>query len=256
MAYSLMGIFGVNMPILHGEGEEAFIRLQQKIMQFSDDETIFAWRSRDLGHPQKPEGLLTRSPSWFQGSSGFLPSIYFHRTSPTVMTYFGLHFTNFGLNFAPYIAYGQDWLICPAPGRLAYSCNTDYLGVLNCKVDGKGPVLISLIRTKDQTHNQFLRVGTHQLWFWTQQWTVKSYNELQSDIFVRQKSLSLINRRKEESQLFSFHFFASASLRNKVKLVEWFPRHGWDLSSTFKPLYEVEQWHAIELEKMISTKPR
>ncbi|KAI1152223.1 hypothetical protein F4825DRAFT_327318 [Nemania diffusa] len=43
-AYSLMGIFDVNMPLLYGEGStKAFLRLQQEILRASDDQTIFAW---------------------------------------------------------------------------------------------------------------------------------------------------------------------------------------------------------------------
>jgi hypothetical protein len=42
-AYALMGIFDVNMPLLYGEGEKAFIRLQEEIMKTSDDQSIFAW---------------------------------------------------------------------------------------------------------------------------------------------------------------------------------------------------------------------
>jgi hypothetical protein len=39
-AYSLMGLFGVNMPPLYGEGEKAFHRLQLEILKISDDESI------------------------------------------------------------------------------------------------------------------------------------------------------------------------------------------------------------------------
>ena len=42
LAYSLMGIFSVNMPMLYGEGAKAFISLQEEIMKASDDETLFA----------------------------------------------------------------------------------------------------------------------------------------------------------------------------------------------------------------------
>lgn len=48
MAYSLMGIFDVNMPLLYGEGQKAFIRLQHEIVRVSDDESIFAWTDSDL----------------------------------------------------------------------------------------------------------------------------------------------------------------------------------------------------------------
>ena len=46
-AYSLMGIFGVNMAMIYGEGEQAaFYRLQKEIFEIYPDHSIFAW---DLG---------------------------------------------------------------------------------------------------------------------------------------------------------------------------------------------------------------
>ncbi|GKT93555.1 heterokaryon incompatibility protein [Colletotrichum tofieldiae] len=46
LAYCLMGLFGVNVPVLYGEGlAGAFRRLQHGIISTSPDETIFAWRA-------------------------------------------------------------------------------------------------------------------------------------------------------------------------------------------------------------------
>jgi Heterokaryon incompatibility protein (HET) len=46
IAYSLFGIFDVNMPLLYGEGQQkAFLRLQEEIMKSSDDHTLFAWNT-------------------------------------------------------------------------------------------------------------------------------------------------------------------------------------------------------------------
>ncbi|KIK22877.1 hypothetical protein PISMIDRAFT_101532, partial [Pisolithus microcarpus 441] len=42
-AYSLMGLFGVNMPMLYGEGKKAFQRLQLEIIRVSGDQSILAW---------------------------------------------------------------------------------------------------------------------------------------------------------------------------------------------------------------------
>ncbi|KAI0746304.1 hypothetical protein C8Q80DRAFT_1105664 [Daedaleopsis nitida] len=42
-AYSLMGIFGVNMPTIYGEGRRAFRRLQEEIMKNVPDHTLFTW---------------------------------------------------------------------------------------------------------------------------------------------------------------------------------------------------------------------
>jgi hypothetical protein len=45
VAYCLLGLFSVNMPLLYGEGPRAFMRLQEEIMKISDDQSIFAWAS-------------------------------------------------------------------------------------------------------------------------------------------------------------------------------------------------------------------
>lgn len=62
-AYCLMGIFEVNMPMLYGEGNNAFFRLQQEIIKYSDDHTIFAW---PICREDQP-GLLADGPEAFAG---------------------------------------------------------------------------------------------------------------------------------------------------------------------------------------------
>ena len=64
MAYSLMGIFDVNMPLLYGEGKKAFTRLQHEIVKISNDESIFAWRDVDFVE----SGLFAQSPKAFAES--------------------------------------------------------------------------------------------------------------------------------------------------------------------------------------------
>ncbi|SPO00792.1 uncharacterized protein DNG_03540 [Cephalotrichum gorgonifer] len=44
VAYCLLGLFDISMPILYGEGaEKAFMRLQRKILKTTVDTSIFAW---------------------------------------------------------------------------------------------------------------------------------------------------------------------------------------------------------------------
>ncbi|KAK4164699.1 hypothetical protein QBC43DRAFT_210237, partial [Cladorrhinum sp. PSN259] len=43
-AYSLLGLLGVTMPPIYGEGEYAFARLQLEVIKRCDDESIFACR--------------------------------------------------------------------------------------------------------------------------------------------------------------------------------------------------------------------
>ncbi|TBU62779.1 HET-domain-containing protein, partial [Dichomitus squalens] len=42
-AYSLLGIFDINMHTLYGEGERAFRRLQEEILRRVPDQSLFAW---------------------------------------------------------------------------------------------------------------------------------------------------------------------------------------------------------------------
>ena len=69
-AYSLLGIFDVSMPMLYGEGEKSFGRLQEEILRHSDDQSIFAW-DRGLGGTfGGHSGILAASPSNFVTCQG------------------------------------------------------------------------------------------------------------------------------------------------------------------------------------------
>lgn len=45
-AYSLLGIFGVHLSPIYGEGRNAFLRLQEEIIKTIPDQSIFAWGAR------------------------------------------------------------------------------------------------------------------------------------------------------------------------------------------------------------------
>lgn len=63
VAYSLMGIFDVNMPLIYGEGRKAFIRLQEEILKETDDHSIFAWKQDIDCRDQASTGLVTVCPN-------------------------------------------------------------------------------------------------------------------------------------------------------------------------------------------------
>jgi hypothetical protein len=72
IAYCLLGLFGVNMSLLYGEGERAFIRLEETIIESSDDHSIFAWTLR--GELERTNGgLLATSPLQFKHSGSIIP---------------------------------------------------------------------------------------------------------------------------------------------------------------------------------------
>lgn len=71
MAYCLLGLFDVNMPLLYGEGTKAFLRLQEEIVRNIDDHTIFAWR-RSTFSPLCV-GMFADSPEAFAHSTNTIP---------------------------------------------------------------------------------------------------------------------------------------------------------------------------------------
>lgn len=71
IAYCMLGIFNVSMPFLCGEKGKAFIRLQEEIMEDSDDQTLFAWENEDIS-PDKWRGLLAYSPAEFENSGDII----------------------------------------------------------------------------------------------------------------------------------------------------------------------------------------
>ena len=88
MAYCLLGIFDVNMPMLYGEGSKAFIRLQEEIIRQNNDLSLFAWRT--AATDQLHHGILAGSPSEFS-NSGSITLINGTNTNPDfVMTNKGL----------------------------------------------------------------------------------------------------------------------------------------------------------------------
>ncbi|KAK4108513.1 HET-domain-containing protein [Canariomyces notabilis] len=91
-AYCLLGLFGVNMPMLYGEGEKAFIRLQEEIMKDTSDESLFEWRD-ESADPKALTGLLATSPSMFKDSGGFFSYYDWEPRAPFFKTNQGIQIT-------------------------------------------------------------------------------------------------------------------------------------------------------------------
>ena len=83
IAYCLMGVFNISMPLLYGEGSKAFIRLQEEIVKNSEDQSIFAW---DYSHHDTTiydvngnpvllanDGIFAEHPIVFKHSKDLVP---------------------------------------------------------------------------------------------------------------------------------------------------------------------------------------
>lgn len=129
MAYCLMGVFGVNMPLLYGEGGiRAFLRLQNEILRTTDDQTIFAW-SLPPGEKDArgASGLLAESPGYFQHA----PNMYYMPGWSQSESSIPWSMTNQGLMVQLYLR--------PTKSDLSAEEDTtdEFLAVLDCSAEIK-----------------------------------------------------------------------------------------------------------------------
>ncbi|KAI1387817.1 HET-domain-containing protein [Hypoxylon trugodes] len=91
VAYCLLGLFDVNMPLLYGEGSaKAFIRLQEEIIRTTNDHTVFCW-SRSSGHvPEEWTSMLAPSPAAFRDAGEYVTIDAWEAPMPYSMTNLGL----------------------------------------------------------------------------------------------------------------------------------------------------------------------
>lgn len=90
-AYSLLGIFGVSMPMLYGEGTQAFFRLQEQLLRTRDDQTIFAWTGLDSQTPMSialtdtPDDFVRLPPTFH-----WIPTTELERRKPPLISSDGI----------------------------------------------------------------------------------------------------------------------------------------------------------------------
>jgi hypothetical protein len=107
MSYSLLGILDINMPMLYGEGQRAFQRLQEEVIRKHNDLSIFAWTGPKTLASSGFMPVLARSPSNFTRDLDDSGNGHEHDThlGHRVNTQFAL--TNQGVVFASAKLYSQ-----------------------------------------------------------------------------------------------------------------------------------------------------
>jgi hypothetical protein len=129
--YCLMGIFGVNMPMLYGEGDKAFTRLQEEIIRNSNDHSILVWSD---DRQQAPSGILAPSPAAFAYSENIVQSNCYPMS---------IELTNKGVHL----------LVEPMSNPYIST-----MSILNCEELGKPDQLIAICLERVQA-DSFLSVG-------------------------------------------------------------------------------------------------
>lgn len=137
-AYCLMGLFGIHMPLLYGEGGHAFARLQQEILKESADHSLFAWL---LGSRTQHGSAFASRPADFARSADVLS--FGIDTQPSALT-------NKGLSIRLALLKKEDQLGFP-----------EYIGILNCSIVGRAFGFVGVILQATANDNQiFKRKGT------------------------------------------------------------------------------------------------
>lgn len=139
-AYCLLGIFGINMPLVYGEGPGAFLRLQGELIKTLDDETVFA---------HDGSALLAQSPDDY--ADGYHLQIL-HKDAP--MPY---SLTNAGLDITMRVVDRRQINLRYEDSDLEAS----FFGILNChyNVAGKRHLHVALPLQEASRKNSFTKAN-------------------------------------------------------------------------------------------------
>ena len=73
-AYCLLGLFGVNMPLLYGERKNAFKRLQEELIRTTSDRSILAWHGLGMRrHVEYHDGEVSITKDYTDRELALMP---------------------------------------------------------------------------------------------------------------------------------------------------------------------------------------
>ncbi|KAF5495122.1 Vegetative incompatibility protein HET-E-1 [Colletotrichum siamense] len=136
IAYCLLGLFNVHMPLLYGEGPRAFIRLQEEILRQSDDYSLFAWDASQVEENIAHIGVLATHPKFFK-DSGSIEA--YPVAGPISISNLGIHAQ---LSFKKN-ATGQTLVHLPC----GFAGDVDSVAVLGLNIFQAEPVILSRARS-------------------------------------------------------------------------------------------------------------
>lgn len=84
IAYCLLRMFNINMPLLYGEENRAFQRLQQEIIGSTSDLSILAWTNNSEHTFRNYCGVLAPSPALFSTAGSVLRKPFLTSSRETI----------------------------------------------------------------------------------------------------------------------------------------------------------------------------
>ena len=164
MAYCLLGLFSINMPLLYGEGDRAFRRLQEEIIRTIDDDSILAWGlspenwnacplglvssfERENSHQTTNVDFLARLPKDFAGCANLTRA-----TVPSSL--FTLTNTGLQIQLSLVRVFGRSEYYCHTNGDSDFA----WVGLLGCSSASNGNFLGILLWPTGHTDDSSFKV--------------------------------------------------------------------------------------------------
>ncbi|RYP13405.1 hypothetical protein DL767_010763 [Monosporascus sp. MG133] len=203
IAYCLLGIFGIAMPMIYGEGGyQAFIRLQEQIMRSTRDHSILAWglsKEQSTSYSEsRARGVLAAAPSDFANSGHVI-----HRNR----SYFdALEISSGSLRIS------LPLLITPA----------ETIGLLNCGPEGDAQqvVGIPLVKVASGGSDEYIRPrGYHSVLRLT-----PAFNALREFIYIKNDNGASAQSSNQQHWVYDDDDFADVDL----ELLDVAPQSSWD----------------------------
>jgi hypothetical protein len=206
LAYCLLGIFDVYLPLIYGEGSNAFIRLQEAIAQVTVDLSLFAWTDQDeQERRQRYRGILARSPAEFKDC---------HRFWRSATWLFPTHeytVTNKGLRLSASLYEGES------PNQEEY-----YLLNLGCW--GPNLVFIRLV----QTPGGYARHCSDSVTLVDWKDALKLQHGQRREIYISKTVTPTVSESLTMRLLRGFYVEIHNQTRNKCELVRKYPDNLWN----------------------------
>jgi hypothetical protein len=165
IAYSLLGIFEINMPLLYGEGRRAFLRLQQEILRTVNDQSLFAWGFTPKtiwqltydSLPASEYGLFADMPSRF-ADCGKVLSYHRHGHSSDIRVVNGaLHLAMPLTEVTQHPNRLRQRQLSEGKLKIGFA---DSIALLPCAVSGMPEFLVGIMLTQmSATNQQYARKG-------------------------------------------------------------------------------------------------
>jgi hypothetical protein len=207
LAYCLLGIFDVHLPLIYGEGSNAFIRLQEAIAQVTCDLSLFAWTDQDeQERRQRYRGILARSPAEFKDCHSFV------RPPPWAFPTLEYTITNKGLRLR------ANLLEAGSPDGEEYS-------FLSLECGGQDPVFIRLV----QIPGGYVRCCSDSIDVLSVEDVMKLPQGQRREIYISKTLTPIISESLTMRLGQGYYVEIHNKTRNRCELVRKFPEKLWNL---------------------------